>query len=75
VVAIAAGDVHSLAVRADQSVWAWGGNTENTLGLGRSENCLIPAQVQRYRRIVFPPSPLETADAFSLEGFTLFNRY
>jgi alpha-tubulin suppressor-like RCC1 family protein len=75
VVAIAAGDVHSLAVRADQSVWAWGGNTENTLGLGRFENCLIPAQVQRYRRIVFPPSPLETSTAFSLEGFTLFNRY
>jgi len=75
VVAIAAGDVHSLVVRADQFVLAWGGNTENTLGTGRSEDSYIPVPVQLYRRAVYPPSLLETSDAFSLEGFTLFNRY
>lgn len=35
VVSIAAGAEHALAVRADGTIWAWGKNYENELGLGR----------------------------------------
>jgi len=35
VVSIAAGAEHALAARADGTVWAWGKNDENELGLGR----------------------------------------
>ena len=35
VVSIAAGAEHALAARSDGTVWAWGGNEENQLGLGK----------------------------------------
>ena len=50
--AIAAGDRHSLAVKSDGTVWAWGDNDGNLLGTGVTETCYgsfpctpYPAQV------------------------------
>ena len=43
--AVAAGNAHSLALRADGSVWAWGANEAGQLGLGTANPVLTPAQV------------------------------
>lgn len=45
-VAIAAGDFHSLAVRSDGTLWAWGYNNKGQLGLGStSYSVATPTQV------------------------------
>jgi alpha-tubulin suppressor-like RCC1 family protein len=43
-VAIAAGSVHSLALTADGSLWAWGFNTYGTLGNGSNSDNPFPVQ-------------------------------
>jgi alpha-tubulin suppressor-like RCC1 family protein len=45
VVAIAAGDAYTLALRRDGTVWAWGANWNNRLGDGTGENRAEPVQV------------------------------
>ncbi|MCW5981794.1 MAG: choice-of-anchor D domain-containing protein [Bryobacteraceae bacterium] len=45
VVAIAAGDSHSLAVRSDGTVWAWGSNAYGQLGNGSRVSTNVPAPV------------------------------
>jgi len=47
VAAIAAGEVHSLALKADGTVWAWGGNYSGQLGDGTiTQQRLTPVQVR-----------------------------
>ncbi|MBV9895819.1 MAG: hypothetical protein JO020_16765, partial [Chloroflexi bacterium] len=46
VVAIAGGGYHSLALKNDGTVWAWGGNWDGELGDGTTTNQSIPVQVQ-----------------------------
>jgi len=45
VTAIAAGSYHSLAVKSDGSVWAWGNNGSGQLGDGSTTNRNTPVQV------------------------------
>jgi hypothetical protein len=45
VVAVAAGFGHSLAVRSDGTVWAWGCNLSGELGNGTTGDSFIPVQV------------------------------
>ena len=45
VVAIAAGEYHSLALKSDGSVWAWGRNNYGQLGDGTDTNRYTPIQV------------------------------
>jgi hypothetical protein len=45
VVAIAGGGAHSLAVKADGTVWAWGFNQYGQLGNGSNTNSYAPVQV------------------------------
>lgn len=45
VIAVAAGDAHSLALKADGTVWAWGSNFLGQLGDNSSIDRLIPVQV------------------------------
>ena len=47
VVGIAAGDSHSLAVRSDGTVWAWGSNSSGQLGNNSVANASAPVQVSR----------------------------
>jgi len=44
-VAIAAGEVHSLALKSDGTVWAWGLNNRGQLGDGSTTNRTTPVQV------------------------------
>ena len=46
VVAVAAGGVHSLALRSDGSVVAWGDNAQGQLGNGTATGSVTPVQVQ-----------------------------
>lgn len=42
---IAAGAAHSLAIRNDRTLWAWGSNGSGRLGDGTTTNRLNPVQV------------------------------
>lgn len=46
VVQVAAGRAHSLALRADGTVWTWGDNTFGQLGYGRADTAKHPTPVQ-----------------------------
>lgn len=43
---MAGGDRHSVALKADGGVWAWGSNSHGQLGDGTTTNRLIPVQVR-----------------------------
>ena len=43
--AISAGQVHSLALKADGTLWAWGANGNYQLGLGDTTQRSVPTQV------------------------------
>ncbi len=45
VVAVSAGDSHSLALKSDGTVWAWGPNGHGQIGTGSTETELLPVQV------------------------------
>jgi alpha-tubulin suppressor-like RCC1 family protein len=45
-VAVAAGLGHSLAIRSDGTVWAWGSNRSGQLGDGTIENRRLPVRVE-----------------------------
>jgi alpha-tubulin suppressor-like RCC1 family protein len=46
--ALAAGHEHSLALRADGTVWGWGANGRGQLGDGTTTDRLLPVQVSAY---------------------------
>jgi alpha-tubulin suppressor-like RCC1 family protein len=46
VVDIAAGGFHSLAVKSDETAWAWGLNRRGPLGDGSTDDSELPVQVQ-----------------------------
>ncbi|HYO67635.1 MAG TPA: RCC1 repeat-containing protein, partial [Archangium sp.] len=46
VMVVAGGLFHSLAVRPDGMVWAWGRNADGQLGNGTLDNRVAPEQVQ-----------------------------
>ena len=60
VVAIAAGRRHSLALKADGTVWAWGNNTDGQLGDGTTTDRLTPVQVSGLSDVVAIAAGLRT---------------
>jgi alpha-tubulin suppressor-like RCC1 family protein len=54
VIAVAAGQSHSLALRADGTVWAWGDNQFGQLGDGTTETRLTPVKVIGLERRLDP---------------------
>ena len=46
VIAVAAGNRHSLALRSDGTVWAWGDNSYGQLGNGSTASSSVPVQVR-----------------------------
>jgi alpha-tubulin suppressor-like RCC1 family protein len=51
VTAIAAGEYHSLALKSDGTVWAWGYNACGQLGDGITTSTNIPVQVKELRDV------------------------
>ncbi|NLI58163.1 MAG: hypothetical protein GX387_06545 [Clostridium sp.] len=49
VVGIMAGKSHSMAIKADGSVWVWGDNTFGQLGDGTNENKLLPVENEKLK--------------------------
>lgn len=49
VVAVMAGKSHSMAIKADGSVWVWGDNTFGQLGDGTNENKLVPVENEKLK--------------------------
>jgi len=49
---VAAGSVHSLALRSDGTVWAWGENRDGVLGDGTTADRFVPVQVSGLTGIV-----------------------
>ena len=43
---------HTLALRSDGTVWAWGYNASGQLGSGASENCSLPILVSRVHGVI-----------------------
>jgi alpha-tubulin suppressor-like RCC1 family protein len=52
VIAIAAGSNHSAAVKADGTVWSWGGNGSGQLGNGTTTVSAVPVQVNGLTGVV-----------------------
>jgi len=52
VVAISAGNGNTVALRSDGTVWAWGMNVFNKLGVGTPSDQHTPAQVQHLNNVV-----------------------
>ncbi|MEJ5165896.1 MAG: hypothetical protein WHV67_02585 [Thermoanaerobaculia bacterium] len=52
VIAIAGGYSHSLALKADGTVWAWGRNGYGQLGNGNNNNSNIPVQVLNLTNVI-----------------------
>ena len=48
VIAVSAGEYHSLALAADGAVWSWGGGAWGKLGDGDQQNQLLPKQVEAW---------------------------
>ncbi|MBT9177227.1 MAG: putative serine protease HtrA [Firmicutes bacterium] len=42
---VVSGQEHSLAIRSDGTLWAWGGNASGQLGLGNNNHAPVPTQV------------------------------
>jgi len=51
VVAIRSGDFHILALRADGTVWSWGGNQQGQLGAGDKTTHERPAQIAALTKV------------------------
>ncbi|MGH9893923.1 MAG: RCC1 domain-containing protein, partial [bacterium] len=49
--AIAAGERHSLALKLDGTVWAWGDGARGAVGSGSDEDSVLPVEVQGLPRI------------------------
>src|SRR5690606_27370837 len=52
VVAVAAGGYHSLALKSDGTVWAWGDNTHGQLGNGTYNSSSFPVQVKNLTGVI-----------------------
>ena len=54
VVAVSAGDRHSMAITADGGVWSWGRGGSDQLGHGDQQNQLLPKKIEAMaeRRVV-----------------------
>jgi alpha-tubulin suppressor-like RCC1 family protein len=68
VVDVAAGDHHTLALKSDGTVWAWGGNSYGQLGIGNKDDHTVPYQVHGPGNVGYLSGIIKVAagDFFSL---------
>jgi alpha-tubulin suppressor-like RCC1 family protein len=65
---IAAGHYHSVAVKSDGTVWAWGSNENGQLGTGDGEDSFVPRQVESLSNIVAVAAGARHSLALDEEG-------
>ena len=63
--AVSAGADHSLALRNDGTVWAWGANNHGQLGTGTTTGSLVPVQIQTL------PNGLSVTAVSAGDGFSV----
>jgi len=62
---LAAGELHSLALKSDDTVWAWGWNELGQLGDGTDTNRSTPVQVSSLVLMDAEPDPTDTTPTSS----------
>src|SRR3979490_3447829 len=68
VVSVAGGDDHSLALRSDGTVWAWGNNGWGQLGNGTYTRSLTPTQVSGLTNVKAIAAGPAAKPAFETDG-------
>ncbi|MDO8240460.1 MAG: hypothetical protein Q7T51_00540, partial [Candidatus Moranbacteria bacterium] len=68
VVAIAGGNGHSLALKADGTVWAWGNNSNGQLGDSTTTSILTPVQTSNLTNVVAISSAHNHSIALKSDG-------
>jgi uncharacterized protein (TIGR03437 family) len=68
IAAIAAGAAHSLALKSDGTVWAWGYNAAGELGNGSTSSSTLPAAVNNLTGAVAVAAGGETSLALKSDG-------
>jgi alpha-tubulin suppressor-like RCC1 family protein/pimeloyl-ACP methyl ester carboxylesterase len=68
VVSVAAGSIHTVAVKSDGTVWAWGNNGFGQLGDGSATNRLAPVQVPGLTGVVSVAAGFEYTLAVKSDG-------
>jgi len=66
--AAAAGGSHSLALKADQTVWAWGANSSGQIGDGTTTQRLTPVQVSGLMTVIAIAAGLNHSLALKADG-------
>ncbi|MCL2843640.1 MAG: S-layer homology domain-containing protein [Oscillospiraceae bacterium] len=70
--ALVAGDVHTVAIRGDGTVWSWGGNAYGQLGDGSTTHRSVPGRVLGQDNLIFrlaPPGSTPFHDVSSSNWF------
>lgn len=65
---VVAGYSHSVALRADGSLWSWGSNTKGQLGDGSNVNALVPLAIQPATRWLAVAAGFEHTVAVRSDG-------
>ena len=71
VVAVSAGNIHSLALTANGALWSWGGGTHGRLGHGdEQQNQLLPKKIEAFadQRVVAVSASLGHSLAITADG-------
>ncbi|GAB3280468.1 hypothetical protein GCM10027589_07430 [Actinocorallia lasiicapitis] len=65
---VAAGERHSLAVKSDGTVWAWGDDSDGQLGNGLAGSTYVPTQVSGLSAVVAVAAGFESSYALKSDG-------
>lgn len=68
VISVSAGGAHALALKADGTVWAWGNNEYDQLGVDQASPITLPRQVESLENIVGIAAGLESNLALATDG-------
>jgi Alpha-tubulin suppressor and related RCC1 domain-containing proteins len=69
VIAVSAGGAHALALKTDGTVWAWGNNEADQLGIDETSPITTPRQVEGLQSIVAISAGLESSLALTSDGY------